>query len=80
MSVELAVREKAAVGLAWRRDARIGPALIEAAADPDPAVREKVLVALAFSDHPHAPAALQAARSDPDAGVRDKAAKLALLR
>lgn len=70
------VREKAALGLAWRRDARIGPALVIAAADPSPAVREKALVALAFSDEPRADALLAAARSDPDSAVRDKARAL----
>lgn len=74
------VREKAALGLAWRRDDRIGPALVAAAADPAPGVREKALVALAFSDEPRAAALIAAARTDPDPGVRDKAHALELIK
>jgi HEAT repeat protein len=71
---------KAAVGLAWRRDPRIVPALLEAAADADANVREKVIVALAFSGDARADAVLDGARRDPDPHVRDKALKLSVLR
>ena len=75
------VREKAAVGLAWRRDGRVGPALVAAAADPSPAVREKALVALAFSDEPRAAAVIEAARSDPDpAASGQRATELGIRR
>jgi beta-lactamase regulating signal transducer with metallopeptidase domain len=70
------VREKAALGLAWRRDDRVGPALVAATADPSPGVREKALVALAFSGEPRAAAVIEAARTDPDPGVRKKARAL----
>ena len=40
------VREKAAIGLALRRDERVTDALIAAAGDPDSQVREMVALAL----------------------------------
>ena len=75
------VREKAAMGLALRRDARSVDALIETADDPDAQVREKVAMALGTSGDPRAAAVLTRALDDPDAQVREKAVLgLGLLR
>jgi len=67
------VREKAAIGLAFRRDPRIVDPLLIAIADSDSQVREKAAIALGASGDPRAQAALTTAMHDPDPRVREKA-------
>ena len=67
------MREKAAIGLALRRDDRAIEPLLAAMQDPDSQVREKVAIALGTSGDPRARAALTGALRDPDSQVREKA-------
>jgi beta-lactamase regulating signal transducer with metallopeptidase domain len=67
------VREKAAIGLAFRRDPRIVDPLLVAIADPDSQVREKAAIALGASGDRRVVAALTNALKDPDSQVREKA-------
>ena len=67
------VREKATIGLAFRRDPRIVDPLLIAIEDSDSRVREKAAIALGASGDPRALAALTTAMNDPDPRVREKA-------
>ena len=67
------VREKAALGLGWRKDARVVEPLIAALRDNDSQVREKAAIALGASGDVRARAPLEAALNDPDHQVREKA-------
>jgi len=67
------VREKAAIGLAFRRDPRIMEPLLAAMEDGDSQVREKAAIALGASGDPRAIPALTRATRDPDSQVREKA-------
>ena len=69
------MREKAALGLGWRRDDRVIVPLITALGDDDSQVREKAAIALGSSGHPDAIVPLEAAlHNDPNGEVREKAA------
>jgi hypothetical protein len=67
------VREKAAIGLAFRRDPTIVDPLLAALEDSDAHVREKAAIALGASGDPRAVPALAKALKDPDSHVREKA-------
>ena len=67
------VREKAAIGLAFRRDPRIVEPLLAAMEDSDSQVREKAAIALGASGDARAIPALTKATRDPDSQVREKA-------
>ena len=67
------VREKAAIGLAFRRDPRIIDPLLTAMDDSDSQVREKAAIALGASGDARAIPALTKATRDPDSQVREKA-------
>ena len=67
------VREKAAIGLAFRRDPKIIDPLLTAMEDSDSQVREKAAIALGASGDARAVGALTKAMKDPDSQVREKA-------
>ena len=67
------VREKAAIGLSFRRDERIVEPLLTALQDEDSQVREKAAIALGASGDARAIGALRGAMRDPDSQVREKA-------
>ena len=67
------VREKAAIGLAFRRDPKIVEPLLAAMEDSDSQVREKAAIALGASGDERAVGALTKAMKDPDSQVREKA-------